>query len=120
MVRLDTMRTILEITTQNIWLVYQLDVKLGILNGILKEEVYVDQPLGYEIRGKELKFYKLKNLCGLKNAPRAWYNIIDSYLVSKGFKRSSNEPTLYTKIYLQGKMLIVYLDVDDMIYTKNL
>ena len=60
MVGLDTMRTILDIATQNHYVVYQLDIKLGFLNGILNEEVYVDQPLGYEIRGKELKVYKMK------------------------------------------------------------
>ena len=72
-----------------------MDVKLAFLNGILKEEVYVDRPLGYKIKGQELKVYKLKKaLYVLKQAPRAWYNRIDVYLHNNGFKRSSNEPTL--------------------------
>jgi len=40
--RLDTIKTILAITTQNKWQVYQLDVKSTFLNDILQEEVYVD------------------------------------------------------------------------------
>ena len=64
--------------------------------------------------------YKLKKaLYGLKQAPRAWYSRIDSYLINNGFSRSSNEPTLYVKIE-QGKILMVCLYVDDMIYTHNL
>ena len=45
--------------------------------------------------------------------------MIDSYLINNGFSRSSNEPTLDVKTK-QGKILMVCLYVDDMIYTSNL
>ena len=45
----------LSIATQNKWKVYQIDVKSAFLNGVLMEEVYVEQPLGYEIEGQEHK-----------------------------------------------------------------
>jgi hypothetical protein len=61
-----------------------------------------------------------KALYGLKKAPRYWYIRIDTYLLKSGFSRSQNEPTLYTKIDQHGKILIVCLYVDDMIYTRNL
>jgi hypothetical protein len=61
-----------------------------------------------------------KALYGLKQTPRAWYNIIDTYLIKSGFSRSQNEPTLYTKTDQHGKILIVCLYVDDMVYTGNL
>ena len=61
-----------------------------------------------------------KALYGLKQAPRAWYSRIDTYLIKSGFSRSQNEPTLYTKTDQHGKILIVCLYVDDMIYTGNL
>ena len=94
-----------------------MDVKLAFLNGYVKEEVYVEQPQGYEVPGQEHKVYKLKNaLYGLKQAPRAWYSRIDSYLTENGFHRSENELTLYTKVNEQGKMLIVCLYVDDLIF----
>jgi hypothetical protein len=41
-------------------------------------------------------------------------------MINNGFSRSNNEPTLYTKIDHEGKILIVFLYVDDMIYTNNL
>jgi hypothetical protein len=65
--------------------------------------------------------YKLKkSLYRLKQAPRAWYSRIDSYLINNGFSRSSNVPTLYKKSNQEGKILIVCLYVDDMIYSGNL
>ena len=61
---------------------YQLDVKSTFLHGDLNEEVYVAQPLGYEIKRVENKVYRLrKALYGLKQAPRAWYNRIEAYFV---------------------------------------
>ena len=97
-----------------------MDVKYAFLNGILEEEVYVDQPPGYTVKGHEDKVYKMeKAFYGLKQAPRAWYSRIDSYLINNGFNRSNNEPTLYVKTE-QGKILMVCLYVDDMICTGNL
>jgi hypothetical protein len=56
----------------------------------------------------------------LKQAPRAWYSRIDSYMIKNEFIRSTSEPTLYTKVNEQGQILIVCLYVDDLIYTSNL
>eukprot|EP00253_Pinus_taeda_P004619 PITA_04619 len=75
-----------------------MDVKSAFLNGVLKEEVYVEQPPGYEVDGQEHKFCKLKKaLYGLKQAPRAWYSRIDAYLIENGFDKCDGEPTLYIK-----------------------
>ncbi|GJT44421.1 retrovirus-related pol polyprotein from transposon TNT 1-94 [Tanacetum coccineum] len=80
------------------WLLYQLDIKSAFLNGELKEEVYVNQPQGFEVEGKEEKVYKLKKaLYGLKQAPRACYSQIDGYFKEKGFDQSKSESTLYVK-----------------------
>jgi hypothetical protein len=119
--RLDTIRTLLAITTQHKWQLHEMDVKSSFLNGVLEEEVYVDQPLGFEVKEKPAKMYQLKKaLYGLKQAPRAWYSRIGTYLIKSGFSRSQNEPTLYTKTDQQGEIMIVCLYVDDMIYTRNL
>ena len=55
MARMDTIRAVLAIAAQNQQHVYQMDVKSVFLNGILEEEVYVDQPLGYTVKGHEDK-----------------------------------------------------------------
>ena len=98
-----------------------MDVNSALLNGFLEEEVYVDQPPGFDVQEQPTKVYQLKKaLYGLNQAPRAWYSKIDTYLIRSGFNKSQNEPTLYTKTDQHGKILIVCLYVDDMTYTRNL
>ena len=118
--RLDIIRLILALATQSSWNVFQLDVKSAFLHGELNEEVFVQQPQGYEKKGEEGKVYKLrKALYGLKQAPRAWYSKIEAYFVREGFERCFCEQTLFTKSTNGGKILIVSLYVDDLIYTGN-
>eukprot|EP00253_Pinus_taeda_P033014 PITA_33014 len=94
-----------------------MDVKSAFLNGVLMEEVYIEQLLSYEKKGQEHKVCRLKEiLYGLKKAPRAWYSRIDSYLLENGFKKCEGEPTLYIK-EKDGKTLIFVLYVDDIIFT---
>lgn len=97
-----------------------MDVKSAFLNGLLEEEVFIDQPVGYVVEGHEDKVLKLKKaLYGLKQAPRAWYTRIDSYFQENSFLKCSSEPTLYIKSTSNGSMLIVCLYVDDLIFTDN-
>ncbi|CAL2229802.1 unnamed protein product [Prunus armeniaca] len=117
--RLDTIRTLIALAAQKEWSLYQLDVKSAFLNGVLKEEVYADQPQGFVKKDEETKVYKLhKALYGLKQAPRAWYDEIDAYFNKVGFKKSPSEATLYVKA--EGSdVLIVSLYVDDIVYTGS-
>ncbi|RDX90862.1 hypothetical protein CR513_27231, partial [Mucuna pruriens] len=85
---IETIRLVVAITINAGWSMHQLDVKSAFLNGPLEEEVYVDQPLGFVVKGKENKVYKLKKaLYGLKPAPRAWSKRIDDYLSQIDFKK---------------------------------
>lgn len=118
--RMDTVRMILALAAQRGWVIYQLDVKSAFLQGEITEEVYVDQPRGYEVENAEGKVYKLrKALYGLKQAPRAWFSRIDSYFREMGFEKDVSEQTLFTKVDKQGNYLIISLYVDDLIYTGN-
>lgn len=70
--RLDTIRMIVAVATQRGWTLYQLDVKSALLYGKLTEEIYIEQPKGYIVKGSEDNVYRLhKALYGLKQAPRA-------------------------------------------------
>jgi hypothetical protein len=76
-----------------------MDVKTDFLNGEIKEEVYVEQPLGFETHDRETLLCSLKKvLYELKQAPRAWYGRIDNFLRSLGFTKSSTDPNLYFKV----------------------
>lgn len=115
----DTVRTILALAAQNRWNIYQLDVKSAFLNGFLQEEVYIEQPPGFVVTGKEDKVLRLKKaLYGLKQAPRGWYSRNDDYFIQQGFKRSPSEATLYIKV--EGHdAVILSLYVDDLIVTGS-
>jgi hypothetical protein len=77
---------------------YQMDAKSAFLNGYINEEVYVEQPLGFEDNKKPNLVYKLKKaLYGLKQASRAWYERLKDFLLSKGFKIGKIDTTLFTK-----------------------
>jgi len=73
--RIDIVRMVLSIATQNKWIMHHMDFKSAFLNGYLEEQVYVRQPSSYEIYKHRDKVYKLrKDLYGLKNASRLWYS----------------------------------------------
>ena len=67
-------RSIIAIASALGWKLHQMDVKTAFLNGIIEEEVYIEQPKGFVVHGKESHVCKLKKtLYGLKQKPRAWY-----------------------------------------------
>ena len=118
--RHDMIRLVIALEAQNSWHIFQLDIKLAFLHGDLDERVLIDQPLGYIKVGNEHKVYKLKKaLYELKQAPRAWYSRIHAHILNEGFKKCPYEHTFFVKIGDGGKMLIVCLYVDDLIYTRN-
>lgn len=96
--RWDTIRLILALAAQRRWKVLHLDVKSVFLHGELDEDVYVEQPRGFEVEEDSGKVYKLrKALYGLRQEPRAWYSRIEVYFMSKGFRRCYCEHTLFIK-----------------------
>eukprot|EP00253_Pinus_taeda_P026788 PITA_26788 len=94
-----------------------MDVKTTFLHGSIKEEVYVEQPEGFEIYDQKSHVCRFKKaLYGLKQAPQAWYERIDNYLMKLGFTRSEADPNLYFKVE-DEKPLILVLYVDDLFLT---
>ncbi|GJX10438.1 retrovirus-related pol polyprotein from transposon TNT 1-94 [Tanacetum coccineum] len=105
--RLDAIRIFLAYVAHMNMVVYQIDVKMAFLNGILREEVYVSQPDRFLDQDNPNHMYKLKKaLYGLKQAPRAWYNLLLKFLLSQEFSKGTVDPTLF--IRRQGKDLILF------------
>jgi hypothetical protein len=81
--------------------------------------VYVAQPPGFVIHGREGKVLHLnKSLYGLRQAPRAWNTKLDTTLQQLGFKYSDCEHV----VYMCGKELArlpIGVYVDDVIITRN-
>jgi hypothetical protein len=85
---LESIRILLSIACHLGFKLYQMDVRSAFLNGVLQEEVYVKQPKGFQDPHHPHHVYKLKNaLYWLKQAPRAWYKRLTTYLLTKGFTR---------------------------------
>ena len=72
--RYTSIRSIISIAAEMGWKIHQMDVKTAFLNGFIQEEVYIEQPQGFEVHGKESHVCRLKKaLYGLKQAPRDWH-----------------------------------------------
>ncbi|GJV91321.1 retrovirus-related pol polyprotein from transposon TNT 1-94, partial [Tanacetum coccineum] len=99
--------------------IYQMDVKTAFLNGELRKEVYVSQPEGFVDQYNPNHVYRLKKaLYGLKKAPRAWYDMLSSFLLSQKFSKGTVDPTLFTR--KEGKdILMVQIYVDDIIFAST-
>ena len=98
-VRMEGVRTLLAYATYKGFKVYQMDVKSAFLNGILEEEVYIEQLEGFVDENNRDMVCKLhKALYGLKQAPRAWYERLHKYLVQIGFERTNDNSNMYIKL----------------------
>jgi hypothetical protein len=98
---------------------YQMDVKSAFLNGFIQEEVYVEQPPGFENFEFPNHVFKLKKaLYGLKQAPRACYERLSKFLLNNGFQRGKVDNTLFIK-QKHHDILLVQINVDDIIFSAT-
>jgi ribonuclease HI len=97
---------------------HQLDIKLAFLQGELEEEVYVEQPPGYEERGSEYACHLKKALYGLKQAPRAWHSRLHQELIKFDFQVSEADPSLYFR-GRKNKMVYILVYVDDILIASK-
>ncbi|GJW20742.1 retrovirus-related pol polyprotein from transposon TNT 1-94 [Tanacetum coccineum] len=117
--RLEAIRIFIAFAAHMNMGVYQIDVKTIFLNGILREEVYVSQPDRFVDPENPNHVYKLKKAhYGLKEAPRTWYDLLSSFLLSQKFSKAIVDPTLF--IRRAGKdILLVQIYVDDIIFAST-
>ena len=101
--RLEAIRMLLAFASIMGIKLYQMDVKSAFLNGFIREEVYVDQPTGFENLDLPNHIFKLKKaLYGLKQAPRAWYERLIKFILEKG----SLEKRMISYFSLKEKCMI--------------
>jgi hypothetical protein len=107
--RLESILILLAYATHHSFKLFQMDVKSALLNGPIKEEVYVEQPPGFEDDRYPDHVYRLsKSLYGLKQAPRAWYECLRDFLISNAFKVGKVDPTLFTKTCNSDLFVLVF------------
>ncbi|PNX94499.1 retrovirus-related Pol polyprotein from transposon TNT 1-94, partial [Trifolium pratense] len=113
-----TIRIILTLAVTYKWTVQQIDVNNAFLNGVLQEEVYMTQPVGFEASDRSLVCKLHKSLYGLKQAPRAWYERLTQALLQLGFVASKCDPSLLVH-HQQGACTYVLIYVDDILITGS-
>jgi hypothetical protein len=117
--RLESIHILLAYATYHGFKLYHMDVKSAFLNGPIKEEVYVEQPPGFEDSEYPNHVYKLsKALYGFKQAPRAWYECLRDFLITNGFKVGKADPTLFIKT-VEKDLFICQIYVDDIIFEST-
>jgi hypothetical protein len=86
---------------------------------ILQKEVYVEQPTGFIVAGKEHKVLKLKKaLYGVHQVLQAWNVKLDDTLLSLGFRRTLSEHAI--NVWRNGNVqLVVGVYVNNLIITGS-
>ena len=113
--RLTTIRALLSLVASYGLIIHQMDIKTTLLNGKLDEEIYMDQPDGFVVKGQESKVCKLfKSLYGLKQAHKQWHEKFDRTSTSAGFVINEADRCVYYR-YGGGAGVILCLYVDDIL-----
>jgi Reverse transcriptase (RNA-dependent DNA polymerase) len=114
--RFESLRLLLALAALEDWEIHQMDVKSAFLNGVLDEEIYMEQPQGFISTGQETKVCHLKKaIYGLKQASRAWNLQFHGVLSELGFTRTFADAGVYVYHQRRGDgPLIIILYVDDI------
>ncbi|KAG8492742.1 hypothetical protein CXB51_010463 [Gossypium anomalum] len=119
-VKHSSIRILLALVTQYDLELAQLDVKTAFLHSDLEEEIYMTQPDGFKVAGKENWFCKLtKSLYGLKQSPRQWYKRFDQFMKGQRYTRSKFDHCVYFLKLQEGTFIYLFLYVDDMLIASK-
>lgn len=117
-VRLNTLRIVFSLATEQDLELYQLDVTTAYLNGTLNEEIYMEMPLGLEKQGNHTVCKLNKGLYGLKQSGRVWYLTIKKQLEKLEFTEVDSSPCVF--LYNKNEVyMIICLYVDDILWATN-
>jgi hypothetical protein len=119
--RQNTLRVFLSIAASKGWEIDHGDIDQAFLIPKLHDEIYMRQPEGYVIPGKENFVLRLKkSLYGLKQSPSVWNAEIDAFIKSLGFKQLKADRCLYARFDKDAnlvELLLVY--VDDLLFAGS-
>ena len=90
---------------------HQLDIKTAFLNGELEEEVYIQQPPGYEENAQGMACHLHRALYGLRQAPRAWHLRLKEELEAIGCVASAADPGLYILEGPHAVYILIYVRI---------
>ena len=119
MVKLTSLRVLFSIAAAWDLELHSMDFETAFLHSNVEEEIYMEQPPLFS-GGKPGQVCRLlKSLYGLKQAPRNWYQMVSSWLLQYGFKRSSDDCCIFIHRGDNGSICIIGLYVDDLAIAFN-
>ncbi|KAL6336690.1 hypothetical protein AAG906_036004 [Vitis piasezkii] len=105
-VKMSSIRVVLGLAASLDLEIQQMDVKTAFLHGDLDKEIYMEQPEGFVLKGKEDYVCKLKkSLYGLKQAPRQWYKKFESVMGEQGYRKTTDHCVFVHKFSM---MILLY------------
>ena len=116
--RFGSIRALLATAAKREMYVHQMDVHTAFLNGKLDEDIYMCQPEGFVVKGKEDMMCHLQ-LYGLKQSPRCWNKELSCHLFQSGFQQSKPDPCVFFQ-WKDGNLNVVSIYVDDLILVVDL
>ncbi|KAJ9567028.1 hypothetical protein OSB04_002994 [Centaurea solstitialis] len=117
--KMSSVRICIALAAIHHWSLHQLDVKNAFLNGVLEQEVYMEQPLRFIVKDKASKVCMLRrSLYALKQSPRVWFCRFSSVMGEFGMVRSASDYSMFFR-HTQGKRIIIVVYVDVIIITGD-
>jgi Reverse transcriptase (RNA-dependent DNA polymerase) len=117
--KINTVRTLISYAVNLGWDLCQLDVKNTFLHGDLKEEVFMEIPPGFVNEQLRDKVCRLKrSLYGLKQSPRAWFEIFSMAMKRLGYRQSDADHIMFIQ-RKDEKICILIVYMDDIVLTGN-
>ena len=118
---LTSVRTLMQVAVQNDLIVHQMDVKTAYLHAPIDEEIFLEQPQGFENiseTGENLVYKLKKSIYGLKQSGRNWYKLLNDHLEENYFVRNESDHCVYRK-QTDSETIIVLIWVDDFIIAAS-
>lgn len=118
---ITSVRARMQIAVQNNLIVHQMDVKTAYLHAPIDEEIFLEQPEGFENMsetGEKLVCRLKKSLYGLKQSGRNWYKLLNDHLEQDDFLRNLSDHCVYRK-QIENDTIIVIIWVDYLIIAAS-
>jgi hypothetical protein len=114
--RAASLRLVVSVAVRDHLVLYTADFTAAFLNGVLEEEIYMEQPEGWVTPpGKEGWFLRLvRSLYGLKQAGRVWYFCLSAALLELGFTCLVSDSCVYMRRREDTGLILVTIHVDDL------
>ncbi|GIL74079.1 hypothetical protein Vretimale_10366 [Volvox reticuliferus] len=116
--RFASLRALLAAAAAKKMTVHQMDVSTAFLNGELKEELWMEQPPGYQSDDKAQACRLRRSIYGLKQAPRCWYDKLSEELAKFGLFPTAADPALFVKTDKTGRVYAL-VHVDDLLIASD-